>query len=120
MLLSLFGVLGLFFLTMYGLRRFSRRISASGGRLRVLDRAMLGRDSAMLVANVAGKLVLIGVTSQSVEKIADLDMSLSEYLEYTEDALNQDGHDTGQQRSFKEALGIAFRNSIGLKQKEEK
>ena len=81
MIISLLGVLGLMFLMFFGLRMFTRRITTSGGRLRVIDRASLGRDSMMLVVSVCGKLMLVGVSSQRVEKIADLDMSEEEYVE---------------------------------------
>ena len=78
---SLLGVLGLMFLMFFGLRMFNRRISTMGGRLRVIDRATLGRDSMILVVAVAGKLMLIGVSSQRVEKLGDLDMSEEEYTQ---------------------------------------
>jgi len=81
MIISLLGVLGLMFLTFFGIRMLNRRISTSGGRLRVIDRATLGRDSMMLVVSVCGKLMLVGVSSQRVEKIADLDISEEEYVE---------------------------------------
>jgi flagellar biogenesis protein FliO len=81
MIVSLLGVLGLMFLTFFGLRMVNRRISTSGGRLRVIDRATLGRDSMMLVVSVCGKLMLVGVSSQRVEKLADLDITEEEYVE---------------------------------------
>lgn len=81
MIVALTGVLGLIFLLFFGLRMFSRRISTSGGRLRVIDRASLGRDSMLLVVAVADKLMLIGVSSHRVEKLADLDVSEEEYIE---------------------------------------
>jgi flagellar biogenesis protein FliO len=80
-LVSLLGVLGLMFLTFFGLGMLNRRVSTSGGRLRVVDRASLGRDSMLLVVSVCGKLILIGVSSSRVEKLADLDISEEEYVE---------------------------------------
>jgi flagellar biogenesis protein FliO len=79
--ISMLGVLGLMFLTFFGLRMFNRRISTSGGRLRVIDRATLGRDSMLLVVSVCGKLILVGVSPQRVEKLADLDVTEEEYVE---------------------------------------
>jgi len=79
MLVSLLGVLGLMFLTFFGLRMFNRRISTSGGRLRVIDRVSLGRESMILVISVCGKLMLVGVSSQRMEKLADLDIAEDEY-----------------------------------------
>ena len=81
MIVSLLGVLGLMFLTFFGLRMFNRRISTSGGRLRVIDKATLGRDSMLLVVSVCGKLMLVGVCSQKIEKMADLELTEEEYVE---------------------------------------
>ena len=58
----------------------NRRITTSGGRLRVIDKVGLGRDSMMLVVSVCGKLVLVGVSAQRVEKLADLDVTEEEYI----------------------------------------
>ena len=79
--ISLLGVLGLVFLVFFGLRMLNRRISTSGGRLRVIDRATLGRDSMLLVVSVCGKLLLVGVSPQRVEKLSELDMSEQEYVD---------------------------------------
>jgi flagellar biogenesis protein FliO len=78
--ISLAGVLGLIFLLFYGLRLLNKRVSVIGGsRLRILDRANLGRESMILVVSVCGKLMLVGVSNQRVEKISDLDISEEEY-----------------------------------------
>jgi len=78
--ISMVGVLGLFFMLAYGLRRLSKRVSfTGGGRLRVLDRANLGKDAMLLVVSVCGKLMLIGVSGQSVQKLAELEMSEEDY-----------------------------------------
>jgi len=77
---SLIGVLGLFIMLAIGLRKLTKRVSVTvGGKLRILDRANIGRDSVILVISVCGKLMLIGVSGQSVQKLAELDMSEEEY-----------------------------------------
>jgi flagellar biogenesis protein FliO len=81
MVISLLGVLGLIFFMFLGLRMFNRRISTSGGRLRIIDRATIGRDSKLLVVSVCGKLMLVGASPQHVEKLADLDITEEEYVE---------------------------------------
>jgi len=81
MVISLLGVLGLIFLMFYGLKMLGGRVSTSGGRLKVIDRATLGRDSMLLVVSVCGKLMLVGVSSQRIEKLTDLDMTEEEYTE---------------------------------------
>lgn len=52
--------------------------------MRVLDRINLGRDGMLLVVSVCGKLMLVGVTSQRIEKICDLDVSEEEYFPLSE------------------------------------
>ncbi|MDE6580383.1 MAG: flagellar biosynthetic protein FliO [Ruminiclostridium sp.] len=69
-LLSFIGVIGLIFFLFYALRKLNKGISVkSGSRLRVLDRVSIGRDSMLLVVSVCGKVILLGVTSQRIEKL---------------------------------------------------
>ena len=80
-LLSFLGVIGLIFLLFYALKKLNKRVSVgSGSRLRVLDRVSLGKDGMLLVVSAAGKLMLIGVTPQRVEKLCDLDQTEEDYL----------------------------------------
>lgn len=79
--LSLLGVLGLIVLLFYALKKLNKRVSiGTGSKLRVLDRVNLGRDGMLLVVSVDGKLMLIGVTPQRVEKLCDLESTEEEYL----------------------------------------
>ena len=78
-LLSFIGVLGLMAVLFYALKRLNKRISASGGRLKVLDRISIGRDGMLLVVSVCGRVMLVGVTSQRIEKLCDLDIAEEEY-----------------------------------------
>lgn len=78
--LSLIGVLGLFFLLIYGLNKLNKKIGViSGSKMRILDRVTIGRDGMIFVVSVGGKLMLLSATSQHIEKICDLDMSPEEY-----------------------------------------
>ena len=78
-LLSFIGVLGLIFVLFYALRRLNKRVTVSGGKLKVLDRISIGRDGMLLVVSVCGSVMLIGVTSQRIEKLCDLDVTEEEY-----------------------------------------
>lgn len=79
-LLSFIGVLGLIFFLFYALKKLNKGISVkSGNRLRVLDRVNLGRDGMLLVVSVCGRLMLLGATSNRVEKLCDLDITEEEY-----------------------------------------
>lgn len=80
-LLSFIGVLGLIFFLFYALKKLNKGISVkSGNRLRVLDRVSIGRDSMLLIVSACGRVMLLGVTSQRVEKLCDLDISEEDYL----------------------------------------
>lgn len=107
---SLIGVLGLFFVLIYALRKLNRGISVmSGGKMRIIDRVSVGRDGMLLVVSVAGKLMLVSATSQRIEKLCDLEMTPEEY------AAQQSGTDnTGM--SFGQALSAV----MGRKKGEEK
>lgn len=89
-ILSLIGVLGLIVMLFYALRKLNGKIAVtSGSRMRVLDRINLGRDSMLLVVGVCGKLMLVGVTPQRIEKICDLETSEEEYLK----SISSEGQD---------------------------
>ena len=81
-ILSLVGVLGLFFILVYATKKLNTGIGyANGNRMKVVDRISLGRDGMLVVVNVAGKLMLFGVTGQHIEKLSDIDMTPEEYSE---------------------------------------
>ena len=81
LILSLIGVIGLILMLFYALRKFNNRVSVGdGNRMRVIDRINLGRDGMMLVVSVCGRLMLVGVTAQRIEKICDLDITEGEYF----------------------------------------
>lgn len=85
-LLSLIGVIGLIFLLFYALKKLNKKVNVtSGSKLRVLDRVSLGRDGMLLVISVTGKLMLIGVTPQRVEKLCDLEQTEEEYISGTQE-----------------------------------
>ena len=78
-LLSFIGVLGLMAVLFYALKKLNKRVATGGGRLKVLDRISIGRDGMILVVSVCGRVMLIGVTSQRIEKLCDLDVTEEEY-----------------------------------------
>jgi len=87
MILSLTGVLGLILFMFWLLRKVNKlSATASGTRLRIIDRANAGRESSLLVVSVCGKLMLIGVSAGRTEKLCDLDISEEEYFGSEENA----------------------------------
>ncbi len=80
MILSLAGVLGLFFILVYAVKKLNNGVGyINGNRMKVIDRVSLGRDGMLAVVSVGGKLILIGVSGQHIEKISDIDMTPEEY-----------------------------------------
>lgn len=80
-LFSFLGVLGLIFLLFYALKKLNKSVNiSSGSKLRVIDRVNLGKDGMLLVVSVDKKLMLIGATTQRVEKLCDLETTEEEYL----------------------------------------
>lgn len=81
MILSLAGVLGLFFVLVFALKKLNGGNAGfvNGHKMKVIDRVAVGRDGMLAVVSVAGKLMLVGVTGQHIEKLSDLDMTPEEY-----------------------------------------
>lgn len=106
-ILSLVGILGLFFLLIYGINKLNKKIGVfSGSKMRILDRITIGRDGMIFVVSVGGRLMLLSATSQHIEKICDLEMSPEEY----EQQLRQGNADV--QMSFISALkSVMSRNT---------
>ncbi len=85
------GVIGLIVLLLWALKKLNKGIVSSGGkRLKVLDKAMLGNEKAVIVVSVAGKCMVLGVTAGRIDKICDLEITEDEYLKelYPENSSN--------------------------------
>ena len=82
MILSLVGVLGLFFIMVYAMKKLGKGIGfVDGNRMKVIDRVTVGKDVMLLVVSVAGRLLLIGASSQTIEMLGELNMTAEEYCE---------------------------------------
>lgn len=78
--ISLAGIIGLILFLFYLMKKVSRKTAViNGSKLRILDRANVGRDSALLVVCVCGKLMVVGVSAGRIEKICDLPVTEEEY-----------------------------------------
>ncbi len=106
------AVFGLLFLFLYAMKKFSSGVSVlNGSKMRVLDRVTLGRDGMLLVVSVAGKLMLVGVTPQRIEKLCDLEMTPEEYAAQLQQESSQAG--------FVMALAAAMKRGKEQKQSEK-
>lgn len=71
---TLLGVIGLIFLVWYILRSFSRYTSRSQGRnMEILERLVISNDKSLLLVRAGGQYLLVGVSPQHVELVAELD-----------------------------------------------
>ena len=92
MLLSLAGVLGLFFILVYAMKKLNSGLGyANGNKMKIIDRVSLGKEGMLAVVNVAGQLMLIGVSGQHIAKLADLGMTPEEYYAQRSSAEPQNG-----------------------------
>ena len=76
-LIGMVGLVGLVLAATYYATRFlgkhySGQISL-GKQIRIIDRLDLGRDRYLLVVHTAGKTLLVGVTPQNLNTLAELD-----------------------------------------------
>jgi flagellar biosynthetic protein FliO len=78
--LSLLGMLlllllifaGAYFTTRFIGGRYQGRMGA-GKNAEILERVPLGRDGSLLIVRAGGKVLLLGVTSHHIDRLAELD-----------------------------------------------
>lgn len=63
-------IVGAYFATKYLTRKSG---AAKSRQMRILDRMMLGRDKHIVLLEVGGKNLLIGVTNQQINVLGDID-----------------------------------------------
>ena len=108
---ALIGVIGLILLFFWALRKLNKGILTTGGkRLKILDRASLGGEKSVVVVSVAGKCMVLGVTSGRIDKIEDLDMTEEEYLEQLYPADTDNNTNGGFFAAFTDALAKNVRS----------
>ncbi len=80
-IIGLVGVTILIFLTYWGLKWLNKRVKFSGNQLmKVHERINLGPDKSIIIASVGESYMIMGITSQNITKIADLDKQEVEKL----------------------------------------
>ncbi|MCH5347881.1 MAG: flagellar biosynthetic protein FliO [Oscillospiraceae bacterium] len=76
---ALLGIIGLMFLAFYAARWLNKRFniggfSASGQKtVRILEYIAIAQDKQLMIVAIGKKIMLLGVTANSVNKICDLD-----------------------------------------------
>lgn len=75
-LLSLVLVIGAILLLAWGARRFQLPLVGRSGAVRVISSTPLGPRERLVVADVAGKQLLLGVTSSQISLLHELEQPL--------------------------------------------
>ena len=89
-ILSLMGVIALIFLTFYASRALHKKMyNFSGKHIKVVEREMLSQDKSLIVVKAGEKYMLLGVTSQHIDKLYEF--SEGEFSEETEIPVNENG-----------------------------
>lgn len=72
---GLIGFAALLALSYFALRFLSRRnlMGARGSHMRVLDRMAMGKDSMILIIELAGRILAVGVTREGFSTLCELD-----------------------------------------------
>ncbi|MCH5193180.1 MAG: flagellar biosynthetic protein FliO [Oscillospiraceae bacterium] len=102
---ALLGVIGLMILGFYAARWLNKRFniggfSTSGQRtVKIIEYTGIAQDKQLMIVSVGKKIMLLGVTPTSVNKICDLD---------EEDLAVPDGEDAESGSGFMQSLKKAF------------
>lgn len=74
MLLSVAGVILVLVLAYYASKWLTKRytMSAGGGNIRIIDRAMLSQDKSIVIADILGSKYILGISGQQITLLKDL------------------------------------------------
>lgn len=127
-IMGLFGFVALIFAARFFLRWMARRPLPSGEHIKILDRIAVTRDAMLMLVEVAGRIVLIGVSKDKTEFLCEFDSEeITDSPDFTavsaptpSSALNSDSDEGGGfvQRflhNFKIAAGFAPKNAQPLR-----
>ena len=85
-LFSLIMLIAVLFAAYYSTRWIASKTSGSRGsrNIKILDRLFLAQDKTLVILDVAGQCMLLGITHQSIRKICDLDAACLQAAEGSE------------------------------------
>lgn len=101
MIMALVGVLAIVFGLFWLMKKMNKHVMTSDSRnMKILERINLGQDKMLLLVNIGGKLMALGVTSSHTEVICELSQTEEELYPKTEG-----GENPSFGESFKTVLG---------------
>lgn len=108
---ALLGVIGLIFLTYYSTRWLNKKFRSTGyygsqNGIRIIECLGIAQDKQLLAVKVGKKAMLLGVTSQSVTKLCDLEECDLQEIEQ-------------QQNTEGQSFAESFRKLMGAKSQQD-
>ncbi|MGD9475036.1 MAG: flagellar biosynthetic protein FliO [Eubacteriaceae bacterium] len=79
--LALFGTIGVLILTYYGSHWYARRVSnaagniTGGNHIKVIERVIVSKSSSLVIIDIEGRQLLLGISDDNVSLIKELDTS---------------------------------------------
>lgn len=118
---ALLGILGLMFLAFYASRRLNKYFNGGGfggsrKMIKIIECTGVAPDKQLMIVEVGDKLMLIGISPNSVNKICDLDREDIELYE-SGDTVPAVPAESGFMRSLKRAF--AERSKDNTQNKED-
>ena len=106
---SLLLVLAILLVMVFAARWFMQRRPQGGRRLRFIEAMALGSRDKLLLVEVDGKSLLLGVTAQNIRLLADLGVveALPKPLDPQEE-FPPKTHQTGLSQQFSQLLGLSL------------
>lgn len=74
---------GAYFASKWFAKKYNPSGGTAAGNIEVLDRTALGKDQYLILVRVAGRVYLLGVASQQITKIEELDPENLRFQENT-------------------------------------
>lgn len=118
---ALLGIIGLLFLAFYASRWLNKHFNGGGfggsrRMIKIIECTGVAPDKQLMIVEVGGKCMLIGIAPNSVNKICDLDREDIE-LYGSEDTVPAESARSGFMQSLKKAL--AEKNKENIQDKED-
>lgn len=117
---ALLGIVGLMFLAFYASRRLGKYFNGGGfggsrKMIKIIECTGVAPDKQLMIVEVGNKVMLIGISPNSVNKICDLDREDIELYE-SGDTVPAVPAETGFMKSLKRAFAERSRDNIQNKE----
>lgn len=75
LVISLFLLVAILIFTYFATKWLAKRFSLQGScrAIKIIDKAVLGQDKALMVVRVTDQTMLLGITAHQIQKLCDID-----------------------------------------------